>query len=129
MPILAMTRSRLLTERLEPAGDGDHRLVRELVEQGVHDPVARPAVPEHDHVKMRAAVVEVEMTAAERRRHRRMRERRRIAPVGLFDPPVDVAGPGDERHPQRLVVRRGLVDAERRQLCENGVALEYVWNL
>src|SRR5207248_3018959 len=46
-------------ERLEALGDRDHRLVRERVEQRIHDPVGRAVPPQHDHVEVRARVVEV----------------------------------------------------------------------
>src|SRR3954468_7803538 len=59
MPIVA-TGARLLGDGLQPAGDREHRLVRQLVPQGVHDPVARSVRPVDDHVDVPARRVDVE---------------------------------------------------------------------
>src|SRR5690242_20398035 len=66
MPIFTIRRMLLRSlHRLEPLRDREHRLVRERVEQRVHDPVARLAAAQHDHVQVRPRVVERELTAAE----------------------------------------------------------------
>ena len=51
-------------KRREPSRDREHRLVRELVENRVDDPVRRPVLPQHDHVEVGAGVVERVLTAA-----------------------------------------------------------------
>src|SRR3954454_5907389 len=46
-------------ERLETLRDRDHRLIRERVEKRVHNPIRRAVRAQHDHVELRAGVVEV----------------------------------------------------------------------
>src|SRR6185369_416273 len=73
--------------RLEALRDRQHRLVRERVEQRVDDPVARITGPQHNHVQMRAGVVERELTAGEVVLEAAVGEDRCIRPVRLLDPP------------------------------------------
>src|SRR3954470_1512116 len=56
-------RSAMATQRLQAARDGEHRLVRELVVQRVHDPVRTVASPQHDHVQVRAREIQVVVAA------------------------------------------------------------------
>ena len=64
------------------------------------------------HVQVRAGVVEVERATADRVPEALVRERRRVVPVRLLDPPVLVAGrPEDEPH--GLVALLDVVDADR----------------
>src|SRR5437588_7063628 len=63
MPIVrvsAMPWKRLLAaERREASGDREHGLVRQRVEDRVLDPVGGAVLLQHDHVEVRARVVEV----------------------------------------------------------------------
>src|ERR671934_2948202 len=55
----------LLRQRLQPARDGEHRLVRERVEDRVDDPVRGAVLAEHNHVQVGAGVVERELAPAD----------------------------------------------------------------
>ena len=112
-------------QRPQPARDREHRLVRERVEQRVHDPVRRAVVAQHDHVQVRARVVEVELAPADPLGDALVVEHRRVGPVRLLDAPVLVDA-GAERQPQRRLVAE-RVDPDRRLAVagvEVGGALE-----
>src|SRR5436190_7289741 len=97
-----LTRRSLARHGPEPARDRQHRLVRERVQQRVHDPVAGATGAEHDHVQVAAAVVEVVTPAAHPLREALVQERGCAEPVALLDPPVLVRpGPELVREPDR----------------------------
>ena len=106
---------RLVTNRPKSTCNRDHRLVRELVAQRVHDPIAGLRRPQDDHVEMRAVVVVVVAATAEDLAQRRMLQDRRVVPVRLLDAPVDVAWPCDKGQAESDVLPRRLVEADRSQ--------------
>src|SRR4051812_49717443 len=83
----------LATHRPEPPRDREHCLVRERVQQRVHDPVARAAAPQHHHVQGGGVVVEVVMPPANRLAEAPVGEDRRGLPVGLLDAPLPLSPP------------------------------------
>src|SRR5919106_119543 len=87
-PTRAIAETLAPRQRPQALRDLDHRLVRELVEQRIHDPDGRLRRLQHDHVQVRAGVVQPVCPALDRRHHVRVAERGRVFPVGLLDPPV-----------------------------------------
>src|SRR3954462_10049092 len=78
----------LLGERSEASRDGEHGLVRELVEDRVDDPVGRPVFSQHDHVEMAAGVVQRVLAPADLVNEAGLGKHRRVVPVRPLDPPV-----------------------------------------
>src|SRR5262249_61047455 len=102
MPTRAIGRMLLPgPHRLEALCDREHRLVREGVEQRVDDPVAPVAVSQHDHVQVRARVVERELAAAEVVLEAPICEHGRVRPVRFLDAP-ELVRPVAEDKPTRL---------------------------
>src|SRR5581483_7382280 len=113
IPTFAIAPTLLLGRHgFEALRDRDHRLVRERVEERVHDPVAHVADPQHDHVQVRPRVVELELAAAEDVLEAAVGEHRGVRPVRLLDPP-ELARPRPEDHPHRLVAALDPVEAHR----------------
>src|SRR5438034_10422995 len=119
----ALTRPTLLVEGLEALRDREHRLVRHRVEERVHDPVARAAGAQHNHVQVRPVEVEVVLPPADHLAQVLVGERGRVVPVGLLDAPVLVAALREREADRFRVVE--LVDAVRRLGRERRRPLEH----
>src|SRR5204863_10052640 len=74
-------------QRAEALGDGDHRRVRELVEDRVRDPVGRTRGAESDHLNGAPARVDQELLTAVDEREGRLLEDRGGVPSALLDLP------------------------------------------
>src|SRR5256886_4975726 len=129
MPIAGfslLTRRSLAGHRPEATRDCQHRLVRERVQQRVHDPVAGALGAQHDHVQVAAGVVEVEASLADPLREALVQQRGRAKPVALLDPPVLVrpclVGEADGGPAAEHVGARGRIAAAG---VEVGAALEH----
>src|SRR5262245_10489031 len=94
-------------ERLQALCDGEHRLVREPVEQRVDHPVARLRCAQHHHVQLRPVVVEVVGAAADVASEAPVGQNRRVLPVRLLDAPV-LVGAHTEHEADGLVLLGGV---------------------
>src|SRR3954469_3141637 len=94
--ILAMGARLLAADGLQALGDRDHRLVGDVVEQGVRHPVGDALLAEHDHVDLGAVVVEVVQPAADAVAGALVGQHRRVGPVGLLHAPVRAAGGAED---------------------------------
>src|SRR5438034_8583462 len=121
-------RRSLPTEWSEPLRDREHRLVRERVEDRVRHPVGRAVLLQHDHVQVRAGVVEVVRPAADPMLEAGAVEDRRVVPVGLLDPPVLVLA-RLERQAHADVVLVHAVHTDRRERLGTRVAFDQTRHL
>src|SRR5215471_15135864 len=95
------------TERPEALRDGDHRSVRELVQDRVRDPVDRFRRAHGDHLDRAARRVDQELPVVVEELPGRAREDGRCGPVALLDLPVlDPVRLDEREHDLVLVLER-----------------------
>src|SRR5664279_4513852 len=121
--LLSREKRELLAQRAagraQAPGDGDHRLVREEIVEGVGHPVRSAVLAQDDHVQQTALVVVVERAPAPDLRNVRLAEYRRVCEGRLLNRPVggEIARQLEGQAKRRLL-GGDAIDA-RRRICRH----------